>query len=329
MVLLLLSVNTALSQDFKVKVSDINDDPLPYVFVTVNNAGVGVTDTLGVAVVKKEFLYGGDTLGVSLVGMEPQYVVCGADMLKEGTYTFVLKEGADYIPDEVLGKPNDALYLFRRYVDASWLIDYAHLLKSDFYIKKHDGSNVKGTFTMLHTPPHLCRDTLAGNNYYDKYFPVELLSVSDTSGTGVLKDMLRNTVFRARLTIALSGADRNNEWSGKPVVDYLGIRDNIRVFRLAYEEVKDAKFTLQSIIHVDKKTKELRYIYTALMSEDNSIHTYEINMVKHKDKNSKAPKTMVMSDVEWEINYDGRNVWNVSLGNMEYKYLTTKGYKKK
>lgn len=245
-------------------------EALWYAYVYVNGRAVAVTDTCGVAQVPEEKLNVGDTLSVSYVGTEPQWVVYDKGVQKRGKYAFVLPEKyALLTTDEVVVKA-DIERLYRKKVRQRRAYYYMSLWTADFnmQIKTPVGKifPIKGEIQFPYSMGFQTR------------VPGEIITDSDTIG---LLRYLDSDLTYALTSVhtALYVASRPDAGTWKPSYSYRGKQDGNRIFRISYTEIQPG-ISYQLLIKANEESGEIKEMVIDIVDlNDGSVMHAKVGIV--------------------------------------------------
>lgn len=255
----LVSVVTGLASPLKLSVRSDANEALWYAYVYVNGRAVTVTDTLGFAQVPDGKLNVGDTLSVSYVGTEPQWVVYDKALEKQGEYAFVLAEKYDaLVADEVVVRADLMKFFKKNTIECVAEEGYSNnILTSNFRMKIRtpDGKqrNIEGLVTgSKNSTAH--KDILGITGYHRM---MRIKTESDTMG---IFPVLYRTFYLALKSNTVTVIDIARSTKRKNIqLKYFGKQDGCRVFRIVYPEQEGIYFQQgyyrQILARIDEKTK--------------------------------------------------------------------------
>lgn len=257
--ILLSLAGPVIGSPLKLSVRSDANEALWYAYVYINGRAVAVTDTLGFAQVPDEKLKVGDTLSVSYVGTEPQWVVYDKGLQKQAEYAFVLPEKYDaLVADEVIVK-TDLKKFFKKNTKETVAGEgsFSNIMTSDFRmtIRTPDGKQreIEGLLTASkNSTAH--KDILGITGYHRM---MRIKTTSDTSGIfPVLYRSLYMALKSNTVTVINMARDRKQ---GNIQVKYFGKQDGCRVFRVVYPDQEGVYFQQgyyrQVLARIDEITK--------------------------------------------------------------------------
>ena len=248
-----------IASPMKLSVRSDANEALWYAYVYVNGRAVTVTDTLGFAQVPEGKLNIGDTLSVSYVGTEPQWVVYDKALQKQGEYAFVLLEKYDaLVADEVVVKAD-----LKKYFKKNTTVCVAeegfwnNILTSDVWmtVRTPDGKQRKIEGVLNASKNSTAHEDILGLTGYHRMMRIK--TASDTSGIfPVLYRSLYMAVKSNAVTVINMARDRKQ---GNVQFKYFGKQDGCRVFRIVYPEQEGVYFQQgyyrQILARIDEQTK--------------------------------------------------------------------------
>ncbi|WP_300828347.1 hypothetical protein [uncultured Rikenella sp.] len=232
-------------------------EALWYVYVYVNGRAVAVTDTCGVAQVPEEKLNVGDTLSVSYVGTEPQWVVYDKALKKQNEYFFILSEKYDLLVAKEVVVKVDLRKYFRKNTKECVAEEgfSSNVLTADFrmVIRTPEGGQriIEGLVTgSKNSTAH--KDGITG---YHRMMRIN----THSDMTGIFPFLYRNLVLAMKAnTVAVINAARDRKQDNMQL-KYFGKQDGCRVFRIVFPEQEGVYFQQgryqQVLVRIDEQTK--------------------------------------------------------------------------
>lgn len=318
---------TVQASPLKLSVRSDANEALWYAYVYVNGRAVTVTDTLGFAQVPEGKLNVGDTLSVSYVGTEPQWVVYDKALQKQGEYAFVLPEKYDaLVADEVVVKV-DLMKFFKKNTRESVAAEgaFTNLMTSDLQItiKSLDGrqktfnGSLKGSKNMIFS------EGPGWPAYYHRHLRIKY-AAGDTTGFG---DLIYRNLQKAIggcgtsvVNIALDTKRHDMQ------LKYFGKQDGCRVFRVVFPEQSDIYYQRgryrQALLRIDEKTLMPRNIEMTIVDLRNGEKS---TIVSDYAMWGKSKSLMYATNPRMHIEYPDGTVADVALIDPVYTQKIGKG----
>ncbi len=285
---------TAQAAPLKLTVHSDAGEALWYAYVYVNGRAVAVTDTCGVAQVSEEKLNFGDTLSVSYVGTEPQWVVYDKGVQKRGKYAFVLPEKyALLTTDEVVVKA-DIERLYRKKVQQRRPYYYMSLWTADFGMKiKFSDDRIRSIVGQLKFP------YIMG---FQTNIPRKLITSSDTTGLSWYLDS-DLTYALTSVHTALYVTSRPDAGTWKPSYSYRGKQDGNRIFRISYTEIQPG-ISYQLLIKANEESGEIKEMVVDIVDlNDGSVARIKSTITTTDKKAFKIPSMYAPISIQYDFRY--------------------------
>ena len=277
-VFLSLFLTASLSaQNLKVEVFS-GSEPLGHAYIFINSEVFGAADEAGVTNIPQARLNIGDTISASFVGMQGGGVVYDDAMRRAAACRLDLQSLYRIEDITVSAKGEDPYKLYRKYIRRQYPAWYARLYESwwqpmkrlDFsfnyeQLDKNDNSikNSEGNMSMFFY--HLPEDTVDITPIRHRLLDFD--AAGDTTGVAI---KVKSDLYRIYVTAAVIYYADNQSHRRWTALRYMGEDGPYRVFTLAsrdeslqvirgiYSSMLNG--TYQTLVKVDKKSKDIRHI---------------------------------------------------------------------
>ena len=273
-----LSAGQMFAGNIKIQLFNDKGSVMPFVDLSINGEFAATTDSSGVAVISDNDIAVGDTLSASCLGTEPARLVFTQTLKTQGSCDLVLQEKY-YMLDEVEVLPNaDMEPFFEKSIRNIFFFKRNGLLSAHFAITvQHHGQpsrRVEGSLTVENevTGPGLERPFQYGAFHH----PIRFTTRDDTTGLSKIMDAyIREALRGGTADVAAFLVDRwarhqmrKNRYDMR--FDYLGEENGILRFRVLSTFKADKRFSIQSILSIDKESKLLQHSESRLISPPKS-----------------------------------------------------------
>ena len=292
-------------------------EALWYAYVYVNGRAVAVTDTCGVAQVSEEKLNLGDTLSVSYVGTEPQWVVYDKALKKQNEYFFILSEKYDLLVTKEVVVKVDLRKYFRKNTKECVAMEGYGVLESDFQmtVKTSDGCQRTLSGSLKGSKNHMYSEGPGWPEYFHRRLRIKC--VGDTTGIGeCMYRNLQKTIKACGVTVVDIARDTKRH---NMQLKYFGKQDGCRGFRVVFPEQSGIYYQQgryrQALLRIDKKTLMPRNIEMTIVDLRNGDKS---TIVSDYAMWGKSKKLMYATNPRMHIEYPDGTVVNVTLINPVY-----------
>ena len=250
------------AQSLELSVLNKKSEAMPYAYILVNWKPVTVSDTLGKAVIPISKLNDKDTISVSYLGAQSNWIVFDDSLKLKKKHCFYLDESG-YSLNEIVVTYHDFENMLRKSFKNHPVLNYSCKLSAKFdYNLTYDK---KFMTNKRNTAKHISGTLEAVNNtkfepkrynWFDP--PIKFLTDNDTNNFHQsLSNNTHQALWFSNLSIQLW---QNKNSRVKPYYSYLGEKDNFKVFRISYPKSLFQKFYYQIMLYIDKESKNLRHV---------------------------------------------------------------------
>lgn len=288
-VLSMISV-LAFTQDLKITVVNKSAVPIPFAYILVNKKPMAISDTNGIAILSTIKLKENDTISTSYIGASSPTKIYTKTLKESKKIEFVLDETA-FMLDDAMVKYFDIKRFYNKNVKSFRPLNYNCQMDANFM----------ASFSAPDKNTRIVSGKIEGANeirskefgYRSKgwfHHPLEIITTDDTSHL--------NSSLVNQLHFILDNINKAIEFSipNPPIIDiykpryeYLGEKENKKVFRIVYPKTMSSRFPFHILVYIDEKTKEINNIEleTVTNSENASLNKFHINYdcIEYKHKN--------------------------------------------
>lgn len=265
----LFLICAARAQGVEISVRNDADEALSYACLYVNGKAVAVTDSLGTGTIPAARLAIGDTLAVTYVGAEPQRAVYNEAMRRKGVWKVCLTEKYRTLTADEITVRADIEQLFRQSIRKFRLLHSPHTVTARFAVK-YDGKSAEGRATATHLPGDSSETTYLDRGIYWYHMPLKIHPFSDTASIPSVRlhDWLHMGFHTPALALGI--VERGSRYVPGIRYGYLGKRDDCRIFRISYPEIRTqtGRYAVQFIVWVGIDDKRIRRIETRTVYPD-------------------------------------------------------------
>lgn len=250
------------AQDIEITVLNKKSEPMPYAYILRNWKPITVTDTAGKAVVPLKSLNDKDTLSVSYLGAQQNWVLFDDSIKNTKHYCFYLDESG-YKLNEVVVTYQDIEKLFRNSFKSLPVLNYNCTMSAEFDFKitlEDKRFQIPENYELPVSGVVEAKNDIKFKPRHYLYFDPPLNFMTDDDTLKLNSSLNFNTHYAlwfANLSINL--CQQRRSWA-KSFLTYLGEKENFKVFRITYSKSLFQKFYYQIILYVDKQTKYLKNV---------------------------------------------------------------------
>lgn len=267
--ILFFATGITFAQNLEITVLNKNSIPMPYAYILLNNKPIGVSDTMGIAIIPANNLTLNDTLSVSYLGASPTWVLYDQSLKNSMKHSFYLDESG-YMLSEAVVTYQNVEKLFRKNFKDIPLLNYNCKMTASFDARFVYNNKIyqpiTGTFEAIN------------ERYLPRFWgwfdpPIKFYTKSDTTHLKLFLDNYTHQVLNlSNLSIWLWQSKSKKK--AKPFISYLGEKDNFKVFRFSYPQSFLYDYYYQIIIYLDKDSKYLKHVEIDALNNqpDNKYH---------------------------------------------------------
>lgn len=237
-----LTGNQAPPKELKVSVTS-EGAPLGYAYVFINGHIFGSADSTGAAYVPKSKLKTGDTLSVSFVGTESEFVVYDKELAGKQTVTLDLISKT-HIDEVVVVAKDRSKQLFRKYVDPKFIFWWFTQYDMDYKIAINNADEKTGSFMYADLT----------KEYMEKTGERNLIAKPDTT-----LQHAKTAYFIYRVAMWCAGVRKSFTYNENMIIRYKGKDNGKHVFLIIRPILNNDKDfeSNQTLIFADERSKEI------------------------------------------------------------------------
>jgi hypothetical protein len=293
--------------------------PVPYAFILINGKPVTITDTLGIGMIPVNILKNNDTIGISYLGAKTESKIFNQSLREGKKLSFYIDESGFNL-NEVIVTYQDNEKLFRKAVKEIPALNYNCQMDAEFDAKLiyPDKSvySVSGAFEaangLRHTAEYLNWDAP----------PLKIFSSSDTAVIGRYLDPEIRVVF-FNIYQSLSIWQYKGKLIKKPYYNYLGEKENLRVFRISYPPGYISNFYLQIVLYVDKSSKYIHSVeieaFEASGNDNRLRFSLKFDCNVFSNKNTKLNRIYLPDNIKFRYQNIDKLQFDLNIRNISVK----------
>lgn len=248
--LILIFINFVLlqvvnAQDLRVKILGENE-PLPFAYISVNNRYIGMSDSLGIAMIPASELNLNDTVFVDFVGMDRAYAVYDKSVRSKNECLIKCKFVKNYIEAAVIIGQGNSMKRFKQDINFREVSEVRDNYRVNLkYREASESRNIEcsGSMTIRYADENLSQRT-----WFYKITDAEL----------DVDNAVYSHIATILWTALISKPQPYNVMYNEPMPKYIGEEEGRNIFSVTFAK----NFVGQYLLKVNKKTKLIEEVET-------------------------------------------------------------------